>query len=108
MRYDRCVAHLTYGAAPPDESDILRQMGQWVYGCDVCQDVCPLNNGKWEPLEPAPWLEEAAHLLTPEALSGMDEATYREVVNPRFWYLGEDGLDRWRTNARRALRNRGG
>ncbi len=39
----RCISYLTIehrGAIAPD---LQRQMGDWLYGCDVCQDVCPFN-----------------------------------------------------------------
>jgi len=49
-------------------------------------------------------LEAAADRLTPEALAGMDESTYRNVVRPLFWYIPDtaEGLARWQANARRA------
>jgi epoxyqueuosine reductase len=107
MRMDRCVAWLTYGAPEPIAPELWEQMGEWVYGCDRCQQVCPLNEGKWEEREGAPWLEEVADRLQPAALAEMDEKTYREVVHPLFWYIPDDaeGLERWRRNARRALLN---
>jgi epoxyqueuosine reductase len=104
MRMDRCVAYLTYGAPEPVDADLRAKLGGWIYGCDACQEACPLNAGKWRDEARAPWLEAAAERLTPEALATMDEATYRDVVHPLFWYLPEtaEGLARWQANARRA------
>ena len=102
VRMDRCVAYLTYGAPWPVEPELWRRMGPWIYGCDVCQSVCPLNRGRWAEQEPAPWLEAVADRLTPDALARMDEETYRTVVHPLFWYIEETDLDRWHANAKRA------
>jgi epoxyqueuosine reductase len=40
---NKCISYLTieYKKALPIE--FQDKMDQWVYGCDVCQDVCPWN-----------------------------------------------------------------
>ena len=106
MRMDRCVAYLTYHAPEPIEEGLWRRMGHWIYGCDQCQLVCPLNRGRWREKEKAEWLEKLAPYLSDEALAEMDEETYRCVVQPAFWYIPPDGVQRWRRNARRALENK--
>jgi len=103
MRMDRCVAYLTYEAPWPIAPDLWKCMGPWVYGCDACQQACPLNRGRWRNLEPGPWLDAIAEHLTPEALAEMDQKTYENVVYPRFWYIPREHLWRWRANARRAV-----
>ncbi len=106
MRMDHCIAYLTYGAEWPVREELQRAMGSWVYGCDVCQSVCPLNRGRWREDEPAPWLEAVEPLLELEALARMDDETFRRHVYPLFWYIPEDNVARWRANAKRALHAR--
>ena len=108
LRMDRCIAFLSYDTPEPIPGSLWEKMGGWIYGCDVCQEVCPLNKGKWDPRETASWIDEVAHLLTPTALARMNEETYREVVHPLFWYIPVGNLARWHRNARRALEHKDG
>ncbi len=109
MRMDRCIAYLTYSGSPPEDKETQEQMGEWIYGCDVCQDVCPRNKGKWKETEKPEWLDQFLPILKPSALAEMDLKTYKEKVHPLMWYIedSEEGLERWRLNARRSLRNSG-
>lgn len=106
LRMDRCIAYLSYTAPFPIEQELWDKMGSWVYGCDICQQVCPLNKDKWQRLEPVPWIDEVADLLTPETLAQMDEATYLEKIHPLLWYIPATDLARWHANAKRALENK--
>jgi len=107
LRMDHCVAYLTYEAPEPVPDGLWEKMGGCVYGCDRCQEVCPLNRDAWKPLEHASWLEPLLPHLTPEALAAMSDETYRTLVHPSFWYIGVDNAERWRRNARRAIEHTG-
>ena len=40
----RCISYLTIEHQGEIEPGLRSQMGDWLYGCDVCQDVCPWNS----------------------------------------------------------------
>ncbi len=39
----RCISYLTIESQEPIPKDLKAGVGEWVFGCDVCQDVCPYN-----------------------------------------------------------------
>jgi len=104
MNYNKCVVPLIYKNDPPDE-DIQQQMGLWIYGCDACQDACPLNKGKLTGQEEFPLLSQFAEHLQPEKILEMTDDDYTNIIYPRLWYAGQEGLETWKHNANRAIAN---
>ena len=43
MNATRCIAYLTIEHRGTIPQELQPLMGDWVFGCDVCQDVCPYN-----------------------------------------------------------------
>jgi epoxyqueuosine reductase len=46
-----CISYLTIEHPGWIERDLRAKMGNWVFGCDVCQSVCPWNRFAVQTLE---------------------------------------------------------
>jgi epoxyqueuosine reductase len=92
----RCISYLTIELRDAIPTDLRAGIGDWLFGCDVCQEVCPWNS-KAEPtsqIEFAPVKENNPIELT--SLFSLDDAAFRA----RFRHS-----PLWRPKRRGLLRN---
>ena len=96
MDASRCIAYLTIEKKGAIDETLRAPMGRQVFGCDICQDVCPWN--RRAPVGNHAGMEARAELINPalEWLAGMDGREFKR----RF-----KGSPLERTGRKRMLRN---
>ncbi|MFH1852322.1 MAG: tRNA epoxyqueuosine(34) reductase QueG [Candidatus Neomarinimicrobiota bacterium] len=76
----KCISYLTIehrGELPVDSAGLLNG---WIYGCDICQEVCPWNKRfATVSAEPAFRVRERIRTLTITEWNDLDEAGFREL-----------------------------
>jgi epoxyqueuosine reductase len=72
----RCISYLTIEHREAIPESLRPPMGDWVFGCDVCQEVCPWNRRFARPEEPFV-LDPARSTLDLIELLALDEHAFR-------------------------------
>jgi epoxyqueuosine reductase len=99
----RCISYLTIEHRGDIVGELAEQVGEWVFGCDVCQEVCPWNRKAEPGHEPA--LSPSGSLGSLESLLTLDPDAFRaRFRGTAIWRTKRAGLMR---NVAVVLANRG-
>ena len=92
----RCISYLTIELRGPIPEELRPGLGEWVFGCDVCQEVCPWN--RKAPATAASAFQPRSDLdpVDPVELLGLSEDAFRQRFR---------GTALMRTRRRGLLRN---
>jgi len=74
----RCISYLTIEHQGPIPRDLRHAIGDWVFGCDLCQDVCPWNRFA-PPAREARLQARTLEGWTLERFLDIDEGTFRAL-----------------------------
>jgi epoxyqueuosine reductase len=92
----KCISYLTIELRDAIPAELRPGLGEWVFGCDVCQDVCPWNHRAPLATEPAFNPGEGMNPLDLAGLFFLDDDNFRT----RFRHT-----PLWRAKRRGLLRN---
>jgi epoxyqueuosine reductase len=92
----RCISYLTIELKSSIPEDLRPLMGNWVYGCDICQAVCPFTRFVKPTAERAFWPVDADRAAPPLAgLLALDDAAFRaRFSDSAILRIGRDRLVR--------------
>lgn len=74
----RCISYLTIEHRGDVPEDLRSGLGDWLFGCDVCQEVCPWNRKAPPGTEPALQGRPELEKLDLIEVLGMSEEAFRQ------------------------------
>jgi epoxyqueuosine reductase len=98
-----CISYLTIETA----GELGREVGEWTFGCDVCQEVCPFNEQRETQPQRGAWTSEPDFLARRQwpSLPKLADLRYEEWDElTRGSAVRRAGFDGLRRNARANLK----
>ncbi|HSZ24772.1 MAG TPA: tRNA epoxyqueuosine(34) reductase QueG [Cytophagaceae bacterium] len=78
----RCISYLTIELKENIPEEFKDKMDNWIFGCDVCQDVCPWNRFSKKHTQPS--------FIPSDQLLAMENKDWEEITEEAFGLLFKD------------------
>lgn len=78
----KCISYFTIELKENIPNDVKGKFNNWMFGCDICQDVCPWNSFSKPHSEP--------HFLANSELLGMKKQDWEELTEETFKRVFKD------------------
>ncbi len=101
----RCISYLTIEHRAEIAADLARLAGDWVFGCDICQQVCPYNARAPRGRQPEVNAERRPARVELLQLLRLRSGEYRRLTRGSALRRAKRAM--WRRNAAVALGNVG-
>ncbi|MFO0904481.1 MAG: tRNA epoxyqueuosine(34) reductase QueG [Pirellulales bacterium] len=92
----RCISYLTIELRGPAPEPLREGLGDWVFGCDICQEVCPWNRRAPQSERPEMTPRPDLPRLELTSLFELDDESFRQLFRR---------TPLWRSKRRGILRN---
>jgi epoxyqueuosine reductase len=76
----RCISYLTIEHRQEIATEFHDKLGEWIYGCDICQDVCPWNGKAIATDEPSLQSRFVEGRINPQDLLNWRDEDYRQKL----------------------------
>ena len=78
---NRCISYQTVENKGEIDNKLKGKMGNWAFGCDICQDICPWNNGIKPTGEPDFISRKEMLEMTRDEWNKLDKKRYNELFS---------------------------
>ena len=99
----KCISYLTVELKREFTTEEAAMIGDWLFGCDLCQEVCPCNQQAGITADPSFVLRNELVNISTEKILSLTKSSFRELFygTPVF----RIGLRRLKRNARAVAEN---
>lgn len=101
---NKCISYLTIEHDDKIDPELQMKMGNWIFGCDICQEVCPWNLFSKDTEEPDYSFRFSEELLNLDNLKKLTKEKFNEIFTGT--PVKRTGYDNFIRNVKIAIKNK--